>query len=495
MENTMCQETVAQWERFELRLPGPIEDNPYVDVEWSVIFRHEEKEITSAGFYAGDGLYITRFMPEVSGKWTYVTHSNTPELNGVHGSFTCVTAAHMVHGPVRVKDENHFAYADGTPYFPFGTTGYAWIHQAEAMRTLTLQTLAEGPFNKIRMCLFPKNYSFNVHEPESFPFMGSPAMGFDKARFNPVFWEHVERCIESLLELHIEADVILFHPYDKGRWGFDRMSAEEDERYLRYAIARLGAYRNIWWSMANEYDFMRDKSMPDWERLVSVASEADTHHHLLSIHNGTAMYIPESVIMYDHTRSEITHCSIQHWDVTLVTAWRERYQKPVIVDECGYEGNLQQRWGNLSAEEMTHRVWESFTRGGYASHGETYLHPDDEIWWSKGGRLYGRSQEQIRFLRSITEEMPPDTQPIPLRDVPALGVEGSYYLHYYGQHQPGYRELELPEDVDFSAEWIDTQGLSITKLPLSYRGKCRIPLPSKPYYALRIRAEEHASSK
>lgn len=60
MENTMCQETVAQWERFELRLPGPIEDNPYVDVEWSVIFRHEEKEITSAGFYAGDGLYITR---------------------------------------------------------------------------------------------------------------------------------------------------------------------------------------------------------------------------------------------------------------------------------------------------------------------------------------------------------------------------------------------------------------------------------------------------
>lgn len=30
MENTMCQETVAQWERFELRLLGPFEGNLYV---------------------------------------------------------------------------------------------------------------------------------------------------------------------------------------------------------------------------------------------------------------------------------------------------------------------------------------------------------------------------------------------------------------------------------------------------------------------------------
>lgn len=33
--------------------------------------------------------------------------------------------------------------------------------------------------------------------------------------------------------------------------------------------------------------------------------------------------------------------------------------KPVIADECGYERNLQQRWGNRSAEEMTDRIRES----------------------------------------------------------------------------------------------------------------------------------------
>ena len=38
---------------------------------------------------------------------------------------------------------------------------------------------------------------------------------------------------------YIEADLILFHPYD--RWGYATMPAEADDRYLRYVIARLCA--------------------------------------------------------------------------------------------------------------------------------------------------------------------------------------------------------------------------------------------------------------
>jgi uncharacterized protein involved in type VI secretion and phage assembly len=51
----------------------------------------------------------------------------------------------------------------------------------------------------------------------------------------------------------VEADVIIFHPYD--RWGYCAMSGEQDDRYVHYLVARLGAYRNVWWSLANEYDF------------------------------------------------------------------------------------------------------------------------------------------------------------------------------------------------------------------------------------------------
>ena len=46
-----------------------------------------------------------------------------------------------------------------------------------------------------------------------------------------------------------------------------------------------------------------------------------------------------------------------------------------------------------------HRFWLTVTRGGYAGHGECYAHPEDLIWWAKGGDLRGESWKRIGFLR------------------------------------------------------------------------------------------------
>lgn len=183
-------------------------------------------------------------------------------------------------------------------------------------------------------------------------------MKFDFERFNPKFWANLERLILDLQQLGVEAVLILFHPYDKGRWGFDEMSAETDEFYLRYAIARLSAYRNVWWALANEYDLMEAKSMADWDRLFRCVQTEDPYDHPRSIHNWTRMYDPDSVVLYDHAKPWVTHCCIQYWDVTPVPNWHKRFRKPIVVDECCYEGNIPQRWGNISVQEMTHRFWD-----------------------------------------------------------------------------------------------------------------------------------------
>ena len=135
-------------------------------------------------------------------------------------------------GRSRYQNEYHFAYADGTPYFPFGTTCYAWVHQSEQMQEQTLKTLASAPFNKMRMCVFPKHYEYNHNEPALYPFVRDAAGKHDFARFNPGFFAHIEKRIGDLSALGIEADLILFHPYD--RWGYQSMTAEEDDRYLKY---------------------------------------------------------------------------------------------------------------------------------------------------------------------------------------------------------------------------------------------------------------------
>ena len=54
----------------------------------------------------------------------------------------------------------------------------------------------------------------------------------------------------------------------------------------------------------------------------------------------------------------------------------------VINDEPEYEGNIWPSWGNITAQELTHRFWITVMRGGYAGHGETYADPDDLIWWA-----------------------------------------------------------------------------------------------------------------
>jgi len=474
--------TVERWDIFELALPGPAEGNPFVEVTLSAQFMYRNRVLYVDGFYDGEGVYRVRFMPDTVGEWRYVTQSNCPALDGQEGTFICTNAMPGNHGPVRVHNTYHFAYEDGTPYFPIGTTCYAWIHQGDALEEQTLETLRHSPFNKLRMCVFPKHYTYNENEPVYYPFERNAAGGWDFTRFNPAFFRHMEQRIGQLRDLGIEADLILFHPYD--RWGFADMGAEADDRYLRYVVARLAAYRNVWWSLANEYDLMEGKKMADWDRFFRIIQESDPHGHLRSVHNCRQFY--------DHAKPWVTHCSIQHSDLGRVREWRELYRKPVVVDECQYEGNIEENWGNIPAQELVHRFWEGTVGGGYVGHGETYRHPQDILWWSKGGVLHGQSPARIAFLRSILEEGPADGLD-PLIDTwrgKAAGKAGEYYLFYFGVHQPSEYTFELPEDGRYQADIIDTWGMTITRVEGTFGGRVKLQLPGRPYHAVRFRRVE-----
>lgn len=238
--------TVEQWGVYEIALRGPTNANPFTEVRLSARFTQGDATIEANGFYDGDGVYRIRFMPEKQGEWHYVTASSSAELQGKTGAFTVTKPSPGNHGPVRVANTYHFAYADATPFKELGTTCYAWTHQTRELEEQTLQTLAAAPFNKLRMCVFPKRFTWVENEPLRYPFEGVPTTNWNFTRFNPKFFQHIEQRILDLQKLGIEADLILFHPYDKGHWGFDRMGAAADDRYLRYVVARFAAYRNVW---------------------------------------------------------------------------------------------------------------------------------------------------------------------------------------------------------------------------------------------------------
>jgi hypothetical protein len=249
-------ESAEQWGIFELELRGPSDGNPFLDVAVSATFTDGSRAVAVDGFYDGEGVYRVRFMPETVGAWRYETKSNVPALAGQRGAFAVTPAAAGNHGPVRVANTYHFAHADGAPYRELGTTCYSWTHRPEALEERTLRTLAASPFNKLRMCVFPQSHGTKTMPPPRLPFAGAPDAP-DYARFNPEFFRHLEKRVGELRGLGIECDLILFHPYaDHDEWKLKHMPPEVEERYLRYIVARLAAYRNVWWSLANEYDFI-----------------------------------------------------------------------------------------------------------------------------------------------------------------------------------------------------------------------------------------------
>ena len=354
----------------------------------------------------------------------------------------------------------------------------------------TLEELKKGYFKKIRFCVFPLSYEYNDREPEVYPYEGKPLTDWDFERFNPEYFRLFENRINDLAELGIEADIIVMHPYD--HWGFSNMGAENENLYWKYVIARFAAFRNVWWSLANEYECL-GKPVDDWERYAEILCEKDPYGRLRSIHN----YME----FYDHTKPWVTHCSLQSQSVERTATWRERYGKPVIFDEMIYEGNLNEGWGGLSATELVRRFWECAVLGGYGGHGETYKHPEDIIWWSHGGELHGESPERIKFLLNILYETPGvglkkytsgggDSAIFTGRGTVAVPEEetaaGSYYLIYFGKSNMSSYECELDGSASYEIEVIDTWEMTVEKLGVM-SGKLNIELPGKAYMAIRIR--------
>jgi hypothetical protein len=466
-------ETVEQWGVYEASFPGPRNSNPFLEIQLSAEFRHQNRVIPVEGFYDGGGTYRLRFMPDRQGDWTFVTKSNSPELNGQKGGFVCGKPSSGNHGPVGVQEPHHLCYADRTPHVSTGTTCYAWVHQTEALEERTLKSLRDSPFNKIRMCILPTE-----PDPVRFPFERDPSGRNDLSRFEVSFFQHFDRRIKDLCSLGIEADLILFHPYD--HLGYGNMPAEVNDRYMRYVVARFAAFRNVWWSIANEYDLVKTKKQPEWDEFFRIVQESDPYGHLRSIHY--------SKVFYDYSKPWVTHLSLQSDSFDRTGEWLGQYQKPILFDECKYEGDINRRWGNLSGHEMLRRFWIGMVSGAYVGHSETYHDEQGVAWTSKGGSLLGESPKRIAFLKKLFEEAPVrDLNPVPDAYYPCIAKPEEYYLYFFDYHQPADCEFRLPETVSFKADLVDPWGMTVAPFADSYRGKFSLKLPGRPYLAVRFR--------
>lgn len=549
-----AQTQVERWERYEVSLTAPkreVKGNPF-DVKLSATFIHVNDTLVIPGYYDGPGdkkgeeRWKVRFMPTEVGAWSYQTNASLPSLTGKKGELLCTPATGDNHGPVRVDSTGlHFCYADGTRYMPIGTTSYDWMHASNApdvsiadpgltMQQQTLKSLGESGFTKIRSLLIVQNFDKTYPEPDCFPF--EEAKGYkasdssdssnprkarkasdrwDWTRLNPRYFDHVEECTEGLMRLGIEQDLIMFHPYDGGRWGFDSMPREAGELLCRYVAARLGSYRNIWWSLANEYDDLKNQPAENWSDWTDEILANDPYKHLISIHSYTAQY-------YSYWDKRYTHCSIQDQapveDFGRAIIARNIFKKPVIYDEVCYEGDMDARWGWLSGEEELFRMWQALIVGTYCTHAECYQFGDSHDFrrdfLAVGGKWQGTMWARTKFMKYILDDMPrpmylPDSSWDPYTSACGPG----YYMVYLGKKVAKEWRFDLPirngraaaafprleEDERYKVEIIDTWNQTIVPCPTIFVTKKQdgyrmidaqersVSLPELPYLLLRIK--------
>lgn len=504
-----AQENVRQWERFEIVLKHNPTGNPFTNDSISAVFKKGDRQFNVRGFYDGYGTYKIRFMPDETGTWTYVTGSNCSDMDKKQGSFICISPSSENHGPVKVRNQYHFGYSDGKPYYPFGTTVYSFLHQNDEQADVAIAQLQKSPFNKLRFCVMPQFQDYAKLDIEHFPFeqLNKPAsirkdtILWNFKCFNPGFFRNIEKRIESLEKIGVEADVILFHPYDEHKWGFDNMPHETDILYLKYIVARLASYSNVWWSLANEYDFLKYKSAADWDSFIKTVSREDPYGHLCSVHNAK--------VYYDNMNPVLTHASIQNGDIVdgfgKAVILRDAYKKPVIYDEVCYEGDIVYRWGNLSAKELTNRFWQGFIAGTYVGHGETYAAKDSLLHLIYGRQLRGQSHARIGFLKSIVQSTGPWDQVDHFWGIDNIAVAANGdYIIYFGKEKVKKwqffitRDSKIPDGTKFEVEIIDAWNMTVTPVKGTFvtllkdgkivdAGNKSIKLPGKPYMALRLK--------
>jgi hypothetical protein len=256
------------------------------------------------GFWDGGTTYRARFAPDLEGTWTWESESDEAALNGATGQFEVVRGDE--HGPVRVAHRFHFAHADGTPFRPVGTTAYNWLQQGEPLFSSTVDAIAEAGFNKFRFMVFPQGGGYIEHVPTLMPFETTDGR-WDVTKPVPTFFQRLDRAVEVLGDRGIQADVLIYNAYDRGQFGLNELTEEEDAIYLRYLVARLAAYPHVWWSLCNEFDQL-ERPAERWDRTGALLAEIDPYDHLRSIHNW--------IELHDNNQPWITHASIQNGSAT-----------------------------------------------------------------------------------------------------------------------------------------------------------------------------------
>jgi hypothetical protein len=342
-----------------------------------------------------------------------VTLKAGQETQTYSGKFTA-TDNHR-RGPLRVDPAYpwHFIWeGTGEHYFFNGTTAY-WLvgWRDEPTIQYAIDRLARLKVNRMRVSISGRTrcaYGEAVMNGTRWNVYLSPWPArdasdlthpdFDYSRFNIPYWEKFERMLRYAREKDMVISLVLSMNDDPVH---PAAGSEDEHRFIRYAIARFGAFPNVTWDLGDDLERFRDDKWTH-ETGTAIVLQWDPYHHLATSH-------PVDTVHQDRASSWFGFTSYQDWSRkqhAVMLESRKLQEKagriiPQTNEEYGYEDHYP--WwaapGSDSAEVLRRTAWDIYMAGGYQTAGEsarqgTNIRPD-----TGGGWVNGRGDDtQTMFL-------------------------------------------------------------------------------------------------
>ncbi len=281
----MAECKVGLWDRFEAVLENKrAYGDPYRDVTLEVEYhRPDGSPVRFWGFYDGGATWRLRFMPDQTGIWTY-TARFSDGAPSVEGEFECVPSD--LPGMIAVDKANPmwFGFKGGSHILLRSLhvgDGFFAANMPDETRTAFLDWAVGQGYNMLSI----GSHYLNRAEP-------GRGEGWDTPRLWPL--EAAEyRKAERILDDLARRRLIVF-PFGGffGRGADHPKTPEDEELYVRYVLARFGAYWNILLNVSGPEPLLVKEEQvwltkPELERLARLIRRLDVYGHLLTVHNRT----------------------------------------------------------------------------------------------------------------------------------------------------------------------------------------------------------------
>jgi hypothetical protein len=469
--------------------------NKFTDVELTAHYTSPSgREITLPGFYDGDGrggqhgdVWKIRFMPDELGQWRY-RYEWSDGTPGGEGTFSAVGIA-AGKGILKAYRANPhwFAWNGTDPVFlksyHVPAAGFTGLPVGWAAANVYAKLAARG-YNHVMLKALPIAWTDEVPANAPGDYLARPLWSATPREQDLEVWRRFEEHMRWLNERDIGVFFFMgFDPKSTGspdaffagkRWS--ELSAEDQEMYVRYVVARLAPFANIaGWN----YTWETDGSGGE-ERLMDLIARYDPWDHLATYHDEAPASNRYDSDKYSFAGIE-NHGyfgngngapaldSASHYQAT-----RDAYRgKPVYMVEGN--GLWRNCWAKDAASaSITRAAWAVTLAGGSFTWSDLPGCNDGATWdllaWPAGAPVADRLEVLYRIMTQelAFERMKPANEllsgcassfnrsgPVPSAPCYALAEPGAQYAVY--KEGGGSFALQLAAGT-YNAAWYDTRA-------------------------------------